>query len=125
MYVNKVTLLGNLGNDPETIISKDNSTFFVTFALTTNRAMSEKAEWHNIVIFSEKLAKFAESSLRKGDQIYIEGGLRYEKYQNKKGDTAYSTKIVVTSVQPTLVKLNNLNNDLALKQSNLSNGGMQ
>ena len=129
MYINKVTLLGNLGNDPKIIQSKTNSGFFVTFSLATNRLGSQQeqiAEWHNVIIFPQNLAEYAKAALKKGDLVYIEGGIRYEQYKNKNGDIVSSTKIIVASTQPSLLKINKAKNDnIPTPLPYKINGGMQ
>lgn len=100
MSVNKATLIGNLGADPE--IRRTQNGDMATLRLATSETWKdrdghkqERTEWHNIVIFSEGLVRVAEEWLRKGSQIYIEGQIRTRKWQDQKGDDRYSTEIVL------------------------------
>ena len=90
--VNKVILIGNLGKDPEvrTLNSGDK---VVNLRLATSETWrdrtsgerKEKTEWHQVVIFNENLVKVAESYLRKGSTVYIEGALQTRKYTDQSG----------------------------------------
>lgn len=100
--VNKVILIGNLGKDPD-IRRFENGGSVASFSLATtetykNRETGEKVvmptDWHNISIRRPGLAKIAETYLKKGQQIYVEGKLRTRTYE-KDGDTKYITEIVV------------------------------
>jgi single-strand DNA-binding protein len=99
--VNKVILIGNLGKDPE-LRSFDNGGSVVNFPIATtesyrNRETGERVElptdWHNIAIRKAGLVKVADTYLKKGDRVYIEGKLRYRTYE-KDGQTRYITEIV-------------------------------
>lgn len=100
--VNKVILIGNLGQDPE-IRYTTSQTAVTTLSLATSESwrdkqsgeMKEQTEWHRVVIFG-KLAEIAAEYLRKGSQVYIEGQLRTRKWQdNSTGQDRYSTEINV------------------------------
>lgn len=91
--INKVTLIGNLGGDPE-IRHLDNGTAVGRFSLATNENYRDKdgnwqklTEWHNIVVWRE-LAERAEKMLKKGMQVYVEGKISYRKYTDKDGVSA-------------------------------------
>lgn len=109
--VNKVTLLGNLGVDPEVRRTQSGSPV-VSFSLATSeswrdRASGEKREktdWHNVVIWNEGLCKVAEQYLRKGSKVYIEGKLQTRKWQDQSGNDRYTTEIVL-QFNATLVML--------------------
>ncbi|WP_272675594.1 single-stranded DNA-binding protein [Providencia sp. PROV146] len=99
--VNKATILGHLGKDPEVRYSPS-GTAFTKFSLATSESWNdkntgekrEKTEWHNIVI-QGKLAEVAGEYLRKGSQVYIEGKIKTRKYQGNDGQDKYITEIVV------------------------------
>lgn len=99
--VNKVILIGNLGQDPE-IRYMPNGGPVANLTLATSESwrdkqsgeMREKTEWHRVVIFG-KLAEVAGGYLRKGSQIYIEGSLQTRKWQDQNGQDRYSTEVVV------------------------------
>lgn len=97
--VNKVILLGNLGKDPE-VRHLENDRAVANFSLATSETYTNKqgeritnTEWHNIVLWGG-LAKLAESYLKKGNQIYLEGKITNRSYEDKEGVTKYITEIV-------------------------------
>jgi single-strand DNA-binding protein len=96
--VNKVTLIGNLGKDPEKRTLPSGASY-VRFSLATNEAYKDKdgewknlTEWHNIIMWRE-LADRAEKQLKKGSLVYIEGKLTTQSWQDQDGKTAYRTEI--------------------------------
>ncbi len=96
--INKVTLIGNLGGDPE-IRRMDNGTIVGRFSLATNESYKDKegnfqtiTEWHNVVVWRE-LAERAERSLKKGMQVYVEGKIKYRKYTGQDGVERNATDI--------------------------------
>lgn len=99
--VNKVILVGNLGNDPE-VRYMPNGTAVVNITVATSDSWRDKAtgqqrektEWHRVVLFG-KLAEVAGEYLRKGSQVYIEGQLQTRKWQNQNGQDQYTTEVVV------------------------------
>ncbi|PHM24831.1 single-stranded DNA-binding protein [Xenorhabdus budapestensis] len=99
--VNKVILLGHLGQDPEIRYLPTGGTV-TTLSLATSDSwrdkqtgeIREKTEWHRVVIFG-KLAEIAAEYLQKGAQIYIEGQLQTRKWQDQQGQDRYSTEVVV------------------------------
>ncbi len=100
--VNKVILVGNLGNDPDVRFT-GNGSAVATLSVATSESwrdkntqqMQERTEWHRVVIFG-KTAEVAQQYLRKGSKVYIEGSLRTNKWQDQNGQDRYSTEIVVT-----------------------------
>jgi single-strand DNA-binding protein len=100
--VNKVILIGNLGKDPEvrTLNSGDKVVNLriatsETWRDRTSGERKEKTEWHQVVIFNENFVKVAESYLKKGSTVYIEGALQTRKYTDQAGVEKYSTEIVL------------------------------
>lgn len=99
--VNKVILVGNLGQDPE-IRYMPNGGAVANISLATSESWRDKqtgenrevTEWHRVVLFG-KLADVAGEYLRKGSQVYIEGQLRTRKWQDQSGQDKYSTEVVV------------------------------
>lgn len=99
--INKVILVGNLGQDPE-VRYTPNGSAVTSLSLATSESwkdkntgqMQEKTEWHRISLFG-KLAEIAGEYLRKGSQIYIEGKLQTRKWQDKQGQDRYTTEVVV------------------------------
>jgi single-strand DNA-binding protein len=97
--INKVILIGNLGQKPEMRYTQTN-TAVATLGLATSESwkdkesgeMREKTEWHRVVFFG-KLAEICEQYLDKGSQIYVEGKLQTRKWQDKEGNDKYTTEI--------------------------------
>lgn len=99
--VNKVILIGNLGQDPEVrYLPQGGAVTNITLATSESwrdkqsGEMKEKTEWHRVVLFG-KLAEIAGEYLRKGSQVYIEGQLQTRKWQDQQGQERYSTEVVV------------------------------
>jgi single-strand DNA-binding protein len=95
--VNKVILVGNLGKDPAIRGEGDKKTANFSIATSYGVGDSAKTDWHNIVLWG-KLAGVAESFLKKGNPVYIEGRLQYRTYE-KDGETKYITEVVGQSLQ--------------------------
>lgn len=99
--VNKVILVGNLGQDPE-VRYMPNGGAVANITLATSESWrdkqtgetKEKTEWHRVVLFG-KLAEVAGEYLRKGSQVYIEGALQTRKWQDQSGQERYTTEVVV------------------------------
>jgi single-strand DNA-binding protein len=104
--LNKVTLIGNLGADPE-IRTMQGSGRVASFSIATSESWKdkdsgekqEKKQWHKIVIFNEGLIKLAESYLRKGSKVYLEGQLETRKWQDDNGVDRYATEVVLRLAQ--------------------------
>ncbi len=100
--LNKVTLIGNLGADPE-VRSTTNGGRVATLSLATSRVWNdakgekqEKTQWHRVVLWNNKgasLADVAEKYCKKGDKVYVEGEIEYRSWQDKDGQTKYTTEI--------------------------------
>ncbi len=101
--VNKVILLGNLGQDPEVRFLPSGAKV-ANISIATSESYTNKegqrvdqTEWHRVELW-DGLASIAEQYLKKGNQVYIEGKIRSEEYQDKNGNTARSYKIRATSM---------------------------
>ena len=102
--VNKVILIGNLGKDPE-VRHLENGTVVASFPLATSevytdRSTGEKKEltdWHNIVVW-RGLAEVVEKYVRKGTKLYVEGKLKNRSWQDKEGNTRYTTEVVADEI---------------------------
>jgi single-strand DNA-binding protein len=110
--VNKVILIGNLGADPEirTLTSGDRvaNLRVATSENWRDRASGERkerTEWHRVVIFNDNLVKVAESFLRKGSKVYIEGAIQTRKWSDQSGQEKYSTEIVLQKFRGELTML--------------------
>ena len=103
--VNKVILLGNIGQDPQSRAMPSGKAV-VNLRIATSKQWRDKqtgenkeaTEWHTVVMF-DRLAEIAAEYLRKGSQVYIEGELRTRKWQDKEGQDRYSTEIVANEMQ--------------------------
>tara|TARA_B110000503_G_scaffold36278_1_gene59302 strand:+ start:19629 stop:20129 length:501 start_codon:yes stop_codon:yes gene_type:complete len=103
--VNKVILVGNLGNDPEIRYSQGGAAI-TNISIATSEAWKDKqtgqpeerTEWHRVVFFN-RLAEIAGEYLRKGSKVYVEGSLRTRKWQDKEGVDRYSTEVVANEMQ--------------------------
>jgi single-strand DNA-binding protein len=100
--LNKVILIGNLGADPE-VRTTSNGSKVATLSLATGRQWKnqsgekqEKTEWHRVVLWNTKfttLADVAEKYCHKGDKVYVEGSIEYRSWQDREGQTRYTTEI--------------------------------
>lgn len=103
--VNKVILIGNLGNDPDIRYTASGAAV-ANISLATAESwrdkesgeQQERTEWHRIVFFS-RLAEIVGEYLRKGSQVYVEGRLQTRKWQDKEGNDRYTTEIVANEMQ--------------------------
>src|SRR5215212_9135650 len=109
--VNKVILVGNLGDDPE-VRSLNNGGEVVNLRVATSENWKdrdgnrqERTEWHRVVIFNENLGRVAKSYLRKGSKVYLEGQIQTRKWQDQSGQDKYSTEIVLQRFRGELVLL--------------------
>jgi single-strand DNA-binding protein len=100
--VNKVTLVGNLGRDPEIRSTQDGAKIVQLSLATSERwkdrntgEQRERTEWHRVVIFNENLGRIAEQYLRKGSTCYIEGQLQTRKWTDNQGVEKYTTEVVL------------------------------
>ena len=103
--VNKVTLIGNLGNDPE-LRSTQSGSAVANITLATSESWrdkvtqetKERVEWHRVIFFG-RLAEVVNEYLRKGSQVYVEGRIQTRKWQDKDGNDRYTTEIVANEMQ--------------------------
>ena len=98
--VNKVTILGNLGRDPEVRYTPSNMAIATVSIATTYKAKDKEpeTEWHRTVFFG-RLAEIAGEYLKKGSSVYVEGRLRTQKWTDKNGVERYTTEIVADQMQ--------------------------
>jgi len=103
--INKVILVGNLGNDPDVRYTAGGAAIS-NISIATSESwkdkesgeMQEKTEWHRVVFFG-KLAEIVAEYLKKGSQVYVEGRLQTRKWQDKDGHDKYTTEIVANEMQ--------------------------
>jgi single-strand DNA-binding protein len=114
--INKVTLIGNLGADPEVRMGQDSSKI-VTFSVATSEFWNdkqsgerkEKTEWHRVVIFNDRIAEVAEKYLRKGSKVYLEGQLQTRQWKDNTGVDRYTTEVVISRFKGELVLIDSRN----------------
>ena len=110
--VNKVILIGNLGQDPE-VKSFQNGGRIANLRIATSEnwkdkqtgERKERTEWHSVVLQSDGLVGVAERYLRKGSKVYIEGQLRTRKWQDQSGNDRYTTEVSVGGIGGVLTML--------------------
>jgi single-strand DNA-binding protein len=119
--LNKVTLIGNLGKDPE-VRHLESGASVANFSMATTETYKNRngekvsqTEWHNIVLW-RGLAEISEKYLKKGDKIYIEGRIRTRSWQDKDDNTRYSTEIVGDN----MIMLGGNNNEKTYSSTNTS-----
>jgi len=103
--INKVILVGNLGNDPDVRYTAGGAAV-TRISIATTEAwkdkesgeQQEKTEWHKVVFFG-KLAEIVAEYLKKGSQVYVEGRLQTNKWQDKEGNDRYTTEIIASEMQ--------------------------
>ena len=115
--LNKVMLIGRLGQDPEVRSTQDGRSL-CTFSLATSENWNdkttgekrEKTEWHRVVVFNEGLVNVVQQYLKKGAQVYIEGQLTTRKWKDEKsGIDRYSTEVVLQGFNSTFKMLDSKN----------------
>ena len=124
--VNKVQLLGNIGKDPE--VRETEAGNIVNLTMATSEKSTDKSgqkqentEWHNLVVFG-KLADVVAKYVKKGDKLYVEGSITTRKWEDKEGNTRYTTEVKVRDLtmlggvekksQPTVVAVGEDEDDL-------------
>ncbi|GAB5453772.1 MAG: single-stranded DNA-binding protein [Henriciella sp.] len=114
--VNKVILVGNVGQDPE-VRQFQNGGQVCSFSIATSENWKdkntgerrEKTEWHRISVFNEGLIRVVQSYVKKGSKLYIEGQLETRKWQDQNGQDRYSTEVVLRGFGATLTMLDSRN----------------
>lgn len=111
--INKATILGRLGRDPE-IRMMQNGKKVASFSVATNTSWIDKqgekkelTDWHNIVVFNEPTVKFIESYIKKGSRVYIEGTLKTRKWVDKAGHEKYTTEVIISGFEGRCILLDN------------------
>ena len=123
MTINKVILVGNIGNDPE-IRSTSDGREIANFSLATSESWKDKntgerkskAEWHKVSVFSQGLVGIIKNYVKKGTKVYLEGQLQTRKWTDNSGIEKYTTEIVLQNFNSTLSIL-----DSKQSESNTSN----
>lgn len=110
--INKATILGHLGRDPEIrLFSNGNRVANLSVATSerwkdrTTGERKEKTEWHRVAVFNETLVEFLEKHARKGQRIYLEGAIETRKWTDQDGKDRYATEIVLRNFSSVLKML--------------------
>ena len=124
--VNRVILVGNLGQDPEVRIMP-NGNAVANFSVATSESWKdkqtgenrEKTEWHRVVVFG-KLAEIAGEYVKKGTQVYLEGQLQTRKWQDQSGQDRHTTEVVINPIGGVLQILGTRSDNAHQQQQNNS-----
>jgi len=137
--LNRVMLIGNLGQDPD-IRSMQNGGKVCNLSIATSETWKdrntgerkEKTEWHRVVVFNEGLVGVIENYVKKGSKVFIEGQLETRKWQDQNGNDKYTTEIVIKNYNGSLTMLDGRNDNQGgggyqqqRPQAQQSGGGMQ
>ena len=122
--INKVILVGNLGNDPQIRATQDGREI-ANLSIATSDSWKdkntgerrEKTEWHRVAIFNEGLVRVAKNYLRKGSKVYIEGALQTRKWTDQSGAEKYSTEVVLQGYNGNLTMLDGRSDNASSGQS--------
>ncbi len=122
--LNKVTLIGNLGRDPDVRFMPDGSKV-ASFSLATSDTWKDKTtgerkdktEWHRITVFNERLVEILEKYVRKGTKLYIEGQLQTRKWTDQAGTERYTTEVVLGKFRGDMVILDPKRSDSSTTDS--------
>ena len=125
--LNKVLLIGRLGNDPE-IKQMSNGKNVARLSVATSETWKdknsgerkEKTEWHRVVIFNEGLIGVVQQYLKKGSQVYIEGQIQTTKYTDNNGQEKYSTQIILQGYNSTLTMLGSSNSGGKIEDNSMN-----
>ena len=129
MTINKVIIIGNLGQDPEIRKTQDGREI-ANFSLATSEKWfdkstgekKEKTEWHKISVFSQGLVDIIKQYVKKGSKLYIEGALQTRKWKDGNGIEKYSTEIVLQNFNSTLQILNSSEKEIDKHSIEKGNG---
>jgi single-strand DNA-binding protein len=129
MTINKVIIIGNLGQDPEIRKTQDGREI-ANFSIATSEKWfdkstgekKEKTEWHKISVFSQGLVDIIKQYVKKGSKLYIEGALQTRKWKDGNGIEKYSTEIVLQNFNSTLQILNSSGKEIDKHSIEKGNG---
>lgn len=129
MSINKVILVGNVGQDPEIRTTSDGREI-ANFSLATTESWKDKnsgerkdkTEWHRIVVFSQGLVGIVKNYVKKGSKLYIEGALQTRKWTDNEGVEKYTTEIVLQNYSSSLQMLDSMRTEPNKHQEEKQNG---
>jgi single-strand DNA-binding protein len=122
--VNKIILIGNVGNEPE-IRKSSSGKDIASFSLATSEYWKDKAtgerkektEWHKVVVFNENLTHVIATYIKRGSKVYIEGSLQTRKWTDQSGVERYTTEVVLQAFNGALTLLDARKSDHAQKDT--------
>ena len=111
--INKVILVGNVGNQPEIKTTQSTAEELATFSVATSERwkdknsgeQKERTDWHRIAVFAPGLVKVVKNYVNKGSKLYIEGKMQTREYEGNDGVKRYTTEVILTQYSSTLVLL--------------------
>ena len=126
--INKVILVGNVGNDPD-IKTFQSGDKVANFSIATSENWKDKqsgeqksiTEWHKVAIFNTGLVEIAEKFVKKGMKVYLEGQLQTRKWQDSSGADKYSTEIVLQKYRGELILLDKIDRNNSIENNNTTN----
>ena len=129
--INKVTLIGNVGRDPEIRTTQDGKEI-ASITLATSESWKDRAsgerkertEWHRIVIFADGLVNIIKNYVKKGSKLYIEGALQTRKWVDNAGVERYTTEIVLQNFNSSLLMLDATRGAGGAESGDSMGGGM-
>jgi single-strand DNA-binding protein len=129
--LNKVTLIGNLGKDPD-IRSTSDGREIASFSIATSESWKDKVtgekkdktEWHRIVVFTEGLVGLVKNYIKKGSKLYMEGQLQTRKWVDNNGQEKYTTEIVLQGFNAKLILLDSKVGASTFETNNNNHHGM-
>jgi single-strand DNA-binding protein len=130
--INKVILVGNVGNEPEVRQTQDGREI-ANLSIATSDSWRdkntgerrEKTEWHRVVVFNEGLVKVIKNYVHKGSKLYLEGALQTRKWTDQSGQDKYSTEVVLQGYNGNLTMLDNKGSGGGNYQQGEAGGGYQ
>ena len=124
--LNKVILIGNVGQDPEVKVMQSGSKV-VNFSLATSESWKDKngekkenTEWHRVVVYGDKLPEIIGQYVKKGTKLYIEGAIKSRKYTDTSGQEKTITEIVIQNYSGTIKILSSRNSDNNINNNNVN-----
>jgi len=126
--MNKVTLTGNLGNDPELYLTQDGREI-VTFSLATNHSWKDETgewqsatDWHQVSVFRESTIRWVKDVLKRGHKVYVEGKLTYQHWTDKFGQKRITPYVVITDREGCIEEVRSAAHSVSLPSNlNLAN----
>jgi single-strand DNA-binding protein len=119
--INKVILVGNVGNEPEIRVSQSGGNEIANLSIATSERwkdktsgeQKEKTDWHRIVVFAPGLVNLVKNYVRKGSKLYIEGKLQTREYTDQEGNKKYTTEVILSQFNSTIMLMDSKTRDQA------------